>query len=469
MPVDQLCTFTSQPTIGHSSFALLGFVLAVCVTTPVWGSEPVAAGRPGSVVITDRADAPRPAPLRDPTRAKQVSLDELLSFADVNSPGLAVVRSTRSLADAERVAASPLLPANPQLAMGIGPRYGISGIGVDADVSLSQRLYVAGERGRRRAAAKRFADRTDAEIEQARWAVHCDVHAAFHRTLIMRERSSLAERVLAFQEDLLRVVQGQVKAGNVAPLMQRLAHAEVAQAKQALIAAQQAYLVARIQLAQMAGWPVAHPPEPRGALDSPQDPPLFESLTQAAKTHLPVLRTREAAVREAEARIAVARREVWPQPYLGVQYRHEGNPTSEGPYNVVLGTLAFSIPSFQTNQGERALANARASVARAEQGATLALLDGQIAQAHSEVVAAAQRVRSYGSEILPRFEENLGLLRRSFELGEIDMLSLLIGRERFLKIQSDAFDTYLDYFVALANLERAVGIELWTDRHVEGE
>ena len=219
----------------------------------------------------------------------------------------------------------------------------------------------------------------------------------------------------------------------------------------------------------MAGWPVSNPPEPRDALAPPQGPRPYESLTQAAKTHLPVLRTREAAIREAEARIAVARREVWPQPYLGVQYRHEGNPTSEGPYNVVLGTLAFSIPIFQTNQGERALASARASVARAEQGATLALLDGQIAQAHSEVVAAAQRVRSYGSEILPRFEENLGLLRRSFELGEIDMLSLLIGRERFLKIQSDAFDTYLDYFVSLANLERAVGIELWTDRHVEGE
>lgn len=396
-------------------------------------------------------------------------MDELLAFADVNSPGLAVVRSTRNLANAERIAASPLLPANPQISAGIGPRYGISGIGIDADVSLSQRVYIAGERGRRRAAAKRFADRTDAEIDQARWAVHCDVHAAFHRTLVMRERSQLAERVLGFQEDLLRVVQGQVKAGNVSPLMQRLAQAEVAQAKQALIGAQQAYLVSRIQLAQLAGWPVSSPPEPQGALDQPRDPPSFARLAEAARANLPVLRTREAAIREADARIAVARREVWPQPYFGVQFRREGNPTAEGPYNIVLGTIAFTIPSFQTNQGERAFANARASVARAEQGATLALLDGQIAQAHSEVVAATQRVRSYGTEIMPRFEENLALLRRSFELGEIDMLSLLVGRERFLNIQSDAFDTYLDYFVALANLERAVGIELWADRHVEGE
>lgn len=408
-------------------------------------------------------------PLPDPARGKQVSLEELLAFADANAPRLLVSRSTRGLADAARVAASPLLPGNPELAAGVGPRYGISGIGVDADVSLSQRLYIAGERKRRRTAAKRFGELTDAEIEQNQWAVHCDVHGGFHRVLVMRERAALAERVLAFQEELLRVVQGQVKAGNVSPLMLRLAQAEVAQAKQALVGAQQTLLVSRIQLAQLAGWPVAQPPDPRGALDPPHDPPPFEALVAAAKSNLPVLRTREAAIQEANARVAVARREVWPQPSIGVQYRHEGNPTAEGPYDIVLGTLAFTIPSFQTNQGERALANARVGVARAEQGATLSLLEGQIAQAHSEVVAAALRVRSYGTEILPRFEENLGLLRRSFELGEIDMLSLLVGRERFLKIQSDALDTYLDYFLALANLERTVGVDLWADRHGAGE
>ncbi len=445
-----------------SSSSLLSLVFAGLVAGAASARPPVPAGERTSATRVD-------VPHADRARAKPVSLEELLTFADANAPRLAVIRSTRGIADAAHVAASPLLPANPEISAGVGPRYGISGTGVDADVSLSQRLYIAGERGRRRAAAKRFGELTEAEIDQVRWAVHCDVHAAFHRALVMRERARLAERVLAFQEDLLRVVQGQVNAGNVSPLMLRLAQAEVAQAKQALVGAQQALLVSRIQLAQLAGWPVKHPPDPRGALDVPTDPPPFETLVATAQAHLPVLRTREAAIREADARVAAARREVFPQPSLGVQYRHEGNPTAEGPYDIVLGTLAFTIPSFQTNQGERAFARARVGVARAEQAATLALLDGQIAQAQSEVAAAAQRVRSYGSEILPRFEENLGLLRRSFELGEIDMLSLLIGRERFLKIQSDALDTYLDYFVALANLERIVGVELWTDHHVGGE
>ena len=105
------------------------------------------------------------------------------------------------------------------------------------------------------------------------------------------------------------------------------------------------------------------------------------------------------------------------------------------------------------------------TVAEAELGATRRLLDGQIAEARSEVVAAAERTKAYGTEILPRFEENLTLLRRSFELGEIDILALSTGRERFLRIQSDALLAAQDYFTALAGLERVVGIDLWTDDH----
>ena len=58
-------------------------------------------------------------------------------------------------------------------------------------------------------------------------------------------------------------------------------------------------------------------------------------------------------------------------------------------------------------------------------------------------------------------------LRRSFELGEIDILALSTGRERFLRIQSDALGAQQDYFVALAGLERVVGVDLWRDDHHE--
>lgn len=406
-------------------------------------------------------------PIPDPAAGSEVSLGGILAFADQRSPVLTVARSTRSRAEAARVAASILLPTNPEVSVAAGPRFGISGTGVDVDVTLMQQIQIAGERGLRIDAADALRNLTDAEIEQMRWAVHCDVHAAFHRALVEQERARLAERVVTFQQEVLRVVERQISAGEAAPLALRLAQAEVAQAQQILVATRQAFLASRIRLAQLSGWPVATPPMPAGAVDSPRDPPPLERLGAVARGRLPSLRAGAARIREADARAALADREAWPRPSVGVQYRREGNPTSEGAYDIVMGVVSIPIPSFQMNQGERARARADVTVAEAELDAAQRLLDGQIAEARSEVVAAAARTRAYGTEILPRFEENLTLLRRSFELGEIDILALSTGRERFLRIQSDALGAQQDYFVALAGLERVVGVDLWRDDHHE--
>lgn len=425
-----------------------------------------AEGEASQGAVAPLAAAPRSP--REGAQNDNVSLDELLDYADRNSPVLAVTRSTRSRAEAARVAAGVLSAQNPSLSVAVGPRFGATGTGVDVEAGAWQQLQVTGERGLRKKAAARLGELTEAEIEQIRWAVHCEVHAAFHRSLVEHERARLAERVVTFQREVLRVVERQIAAGETAQLTLRLAQAEVAQAEQVLVAAEQAFLASRIRLAQLSGWPVATPPEPTGAADAPRDPPSLEQLGAAARQHLPSLRAGVARIREAEARVEVARREAWPRPSVGLQYRREGNPTAEGAYDVVMGAVSFSIPLFQRNQGETAVARADVAVAEAELSARGSLLDAQIAEARSEVAAAAARTRAYGTEILPRFEENLTLLRRSFELGEIDLLSLSTGRERFLRIQSDALGAQQDYFVALSGLERVVGVDLFHEGMHEG-
>lgn len=465
---------TSRPTIGSSSLALataLALLAGACghaIPSPRTTRE----APPPHLLAAADSDADlghvkHAAFQADPAAGSDVSLAGILAYADQHSPVLAVARSTRSRADAARVAASIVLPTNPEVSLAAGPRIGAAGTGVDVEVGLRQQVQIAGERGLRIDAANRLRDLTDAEIEQMRWAVHCDVHAAFHRTLVEQERTRLAERVVAFQKEVLRVVERQIAAGETAPLTLRLAQAEVAQAQQVRVATQQVFFASRIRLAQLSGWPVSTPPMPSGSVDSPRDPPSQDRLSAVAGQRLPSLRAGAARIREAEARVTLAAREAWPRPSVGVQYQREGNPGTEGAYDIVMGAISIPIPSFQRNQGERARAAADRTVAEAELDATRRLLEGQIAEARSEVVAAAERTRAYGSEILPRFEENLTLLRRSFELGEIDILALSSGRERFLRIQSDALLAQQDYFVALAGLERVVGVDLWRDDHHE--
>ena len=453
---------------SRASFAtalLLLVAPAGCASAP----SPPASTTPGAPLPgVDFEAVPVPdTPLPDPARGGPVSLHEILAHADHHAPRLRVARQRLALGDAAIAGASPVLPDNPEVTVGMGPRLGNDGTRTDLHGSVSQRFEIAGERGLRREAAQRTRERLAAELDEARWEVHREVHAAFHRALVARERGAAAARLLQFQERLLDITQRRLRAGDVSQLDVRLAEGELAQARVATLAAEQDYLRARLELAARAGWPATHPPEPAGALDEPRDPPSSEILAQTAQRHQPRLRTLIAAQKEALARIPAADRDAWPEPALGLEVTREGAPAGLEE-TIVLGTLSVPIPIAQRNQGARAEARAEARIAEAEQAAFDAQLGIRIEQDRAAVMAAASRVRTYGSEILPTFEENLRLIERAFELGEIDILQVSVARERFLRIRTDVLDAYADYFQAIADLEASIGTELWPDeRHDE--
>lgn len=78
------------------------------------------------------------------------------------------------------------------------------------------------------------------------------------------------------------------------------------------------------------------------------------------------------------------------------------------------------------------------------------------------VNTAAERVRTYSVEVVPRFVENLNLLQRAFELGEVDILEVFVARENFLRIQNEALEAYRAYYDAVYTLEAMLGSPIQT-------
>ena len=228
------------------------------------------------------------------------------------------------------------------------------------------------------------------------------------------------------------------------------------------IAAAERYTRARLQLGVLAGYPADHPPAPAGELDEPRPPPTREALLEAARVHQPRLRTLHALRVEAGAREALAGREVAPDITLGVQVNRESFALGP-PETQVLGIVSMPLSFVQRNRVERAEARAETRIAYAERSAFERHLQSWIEQHRSAVIATAEQVKTYGGEILPTFEENLRLLQRAFELGEIDILQVSVARERFLRIQNDALEAHLSYFEAVADLEAAIGTDLWPE------
>lgn len=398
-------------------------------------------------------------PLPDPVTTKQVSLAQLLAYAARHAPDLRVGRSRLALGEAEQQAAAPLLLDNPEVSLSLGPRLSGGGQGLDVELSVQQRIPIAGQRGLRVEAARRFRGRLRAELTQLEWTVHRRVHAAYRIAQVARRRRAAAVRLRAFAEQLLTIARRREAAGAISGLQVQLVKGEVAQARQAEIVAESGDRRARLSLAEVAGWPSAHLPEPQGELPAPRPLPAPKRLLEQARKHHPALRTLAASSFEARARVKLADRAAIPNPLLGISYAREG-AVGGNASTIVLGTLSLPIPLWQRNQGARARTRARWAVLRTRYATLASLLRVRVARVWTAVDAAARRIAIYGSKVLPTFELNLQLLERAFEAGKIDVLQVMVARGRFLQIQRQSLDAYEDYYRAVAALEAVVGAEI---------
>ncbi len=436
---------------------------------------PVVSATVASIVpLAHAARAAEPAPLVSPTPAPMpselagpdVTLEALLAHAKTKAPVLALDDANPSRIRAARAAAGRVLPDNPELWVGVGPRLVGGDTGVDFEVGVSQRFEIGGERGVRLKVADAVEKGILAEMRDRHWDLHTTIHGLFYQALVARERVALAMRVVAFQDDIARIVGKQRAAGQVSQLNERVAIAESAIARQELTALVQAELAVRHELALVVGWAPETPPRPIGSLGFTTTlPPLPELIALAAEKR-PDLAVLDAAIAEAKARIRAADRDKTPEPTLGVSWTRESAPTGGEPSHVVIATIGMPLPFASNNEPERAAARAELEFAMAERRRAEGQVAAEVTRAYRAAAAATRRLEAFGSDVLPQFEANLTALRRAYELGEIDIVGLAGGRERFLEAQRDALAAQEDYFTALAELEHAVGVDV-LDAHQE--
>lgn len=390
----------------------------------------------------------------DPAHVGPISLETLLAWAHHHAPRLVTARAALALGGAEMEGARAPALGPTEVEIEAGVRRDGAGADPELAASIHQPFEISGARAARIAAAELGVHAARAEVALAEWEVHRAVHAAFYDALVARETKRITERSAEFTARVAEFVQRRVAAGESSPIDQRVAEGEAAQAAQEAVAAAGRFLEARVALAAECGWPTDHPPDPEGSLADPRDPPPLDALVSRALRDQAAIARAGIAVEHARAHVTAANRGRWPMATVGVTVARE-----EGA-DVYLGTLGIGLPLFAANQGERARARAEVEIAGAELAALRTTVPARIARAHVAVATAVERVRAYGTRIIPQFEETLSLLERALQLGEIDVLELSVASRRLLEVQRDAIGARADYHRALAELEAAVGAEL---------
>lgn len=432
--------------------------------TTICGSRSLRLACATATALLALSAPPRaePPPSAAPV-TREVSLAELLHFAERHAPSLRAAELRRGYGEAAQRGALPLLRHNPSLELGVGPRrQGGSARDVDLAFSLDQPVEIAGQRGLRRSLAERLTERLENEVDATRWKLRHDVAVTYRVARVARERVRAGERVVAFARDVLDTVTRRHAAGDASAIDVRLAEADVARAQQARVLAESELHRLLLELCEITGWPADTPPQPPPGLEPPRPIPALATVLAAARDDHPELRARRAAVAEARARAALADREGWPTPTVGVSVLREGRGEARGeaPSYILLGEIGLPLPIWNRNQEERGRAGVEEALARAEATTTARALRTGLVRAHAALAAAATRLDLGRTALEPSLEHALALLTQGLAAGELSLAEATVARERLLRAQEDALSAHEDYARALAELEFLLGSEL---------
>jgi outer membrane protein TolC len=169
------------------------------------------------------------------------------------------------------------------------------------------------------------------------------------------------------------------------------------------------------------------------------------------------------SVEQAGTRETLARRELWPDLSLGVQYGQR--PSDMGTERMGSLMVGFTLPVFASRRQlkMRDEAAAMRSMASAELEDARAQIDARIREFVAELDRAATLMRLYQTEVLPQAEANVTSAFASYRVGRVDFMTLVDAQMSLNTYAQELHALEAEYGWRIAELEMTVGRVLTTD------
>ena len=317
-------------------------------------------------------------------------------------------------------------------------------------------LEVSGKRQRRVDVANATLAVTEAETARIIADVRADVRRAYYQAVGAARRVAIAQELEAIQTRARDAAQDRFQTGAAPRLEALQAGLALSQAQNDVAAARGDLTAARADLNALLAYPLDASPALADPLDAGRMPTPEAAAQQvlAGNAELQVLDKR---IDEERARVALAKVLRRPDPSVTASL------TYDAPGEFVFGWragAAVALPIFTTGRPEIAVAEATLARTVADKDARVAQITGAVSAALARATAARQTVDRYQNDILPASLQVEQMAEESYRAGQTGLPAYLQTLQAAREIRQRALQAGLEYQLALADLERAMGTAL---------
>jgi outer membrane protein TolC len=391
-----------------------------------------------------------------------ISLSEVYRLA-ASAPR---VSAATSLAEAARArVTSAKLPPDPELQLGFMNRELPSLAPMDplgmTQIQLMQMLPLGGKLRLSGRVASYTADAASARATDVRWDVRASAAMQFYDLYAAESQLTIARETKRLVQDIARVSQSMYSVGEAKQADVLRAQVEVARMSgditrmETMRASMGAKLIATLNL-------------PLDALPSSVEPPAFpdslpplDALGAEAEQRRPMIIAGENDLASAEAGERLARKEIWPDLQIGVQYGwRAGEMGTERMGSLMLGA---SIPVHARNRQLRMREEAAAMrrMSEADLVAMRSETRGRIAELYADYTRARNLRALYRTTILPQAEATVTASFAAYRVGDVNLMTLIDSQMTVNRYRQELVTLDAEQGKAIAEIEMLLGRELF--------
>jgi outer membrane protein TolC len=398
-----------------------------------------------------------------------------ISLSDVYRLASAAPRVTAatSLAEAAQARVSTAkLPPDPELQLGFMNRELPSLRPMDplgmTQIQLMQMLPLGGKLRLAGRVASNNADAARARATDVRWDVRARAAMQFYDLYAAESQLSIARETKRLVQDIAKISQSMYSVGEAKQADVLRAQVEIARMTEditrmeSMRAAMASKLVATLDL------PLTAIPQSARAPALPDTLPSLELLAAEAEHRRPMVIAGEKDLAAATAQERLARKEIWPDLQLGLQYGwRSGEMGTEKMGSLMLGA---SVPIYARSRQLRMRdeASAMRKMSEADVAAMRGETRGRMAELYADFTRARNLRALYRTTILPQAEATVTASFAAYRVGDVNLMTLLDNQMTVNRYRQELITLDAEQGKAVAEMEMLLGRELFDpDRGTE--
>jgi outer membrane protein TolC len=324
-------------------------------------------------------------------------------------------------------------------------------------LAVSEQFPSPGKLKLRGEIASKEADAAQADYEAIRRRVSTEVKAAYYDYFFYDQAIQTTERNKELLEKLSKIAEARYRVGKAmqADVLRSQVEISLLIEKLTVLEQHRATAQARLNVSM-----VRSPESPLLPAAAVQPATLRYSLDElyalAAANDTTVLRNKS-MVEEGRIKIALAHREY--RPDIGVSYMYQQRSALPDMNGV---TFSVNIPIFYKNKQRQGVAEATENLLGAEKMRDNRLNEVrlELKQQYLGAKASERLLTLYSKGVVPQSSLALESSMASYQVGNVDFLSLLANFTTLLNYETDYYRQLADYQTELARIEALTGSDV---------